>query len=160
MVSERKDPPAPPSSPRTGEYRLAESGPDGYWAFHPNPLPPKPPVRIDAAMQSLLDRTNQALGRLDGITLLLPDPDQFILLAESDKPMSSPGYDHLGLLQDSRDEVDRLLEECERFAEKDDRVKIIRYEDLEYPGLTVHAFYVKYLLPVYFDVQSMDKASA
>jgi Fic family protein len=29
-------------------------------------------------MQSLLDRTNQALGRLDGITLLLPDPDQFI----------------------------------------------------------------------------------
>jgi Fic family protein len=29
-------------------------------------------------MQSLLDRTHQALGRLDGITLLLPDPDQFI----------------------------------------------------------------------------------
>jgi Fic family protein len=29
-------------------------------------------------MQTLLDRTNQALGRLDGITLLLPDPDQFI----------------------------------------------------------------------------------
>ena len=29
-------------------------------------------------MQKLLDRTNQALGRLDGITLLLPDPDQFI----------------------------------------------------------------------------------
>jgi Fic family protein len=29
-------------------------------------------------MQRLLDRTNQALGRLDGITLLLPDPDQFI----------------------------------------------------------------------------------
>lgn len=29
-------------------------------------------------MQTLLDRANQALGRLDGITLLLPDPDQFI----------------------------------------------------------------------------------
>jgi hypothetical protein len=89
--------------------------------------------------------------------LLLPDPDQFILLAESDKPISSPGYDHLGLLQDSRDEVDRLLAECERYADKDDRVKIIRYEDLTYPGLTVHAFYVKYLLPVYFDVQSMER---
>jgi Fic family protein len=37
-----------------------------------------PPLRIDAPMQKLLDRTNQALGRLDGITLLLPDPDQFI----------------------------------------------------------------------------------
>jgi Fic family protein len=30
------------------------------------------------AMQTLLDRANQSLGRLDGVTLLLPDPDQFI----------------------------------------------------------------------------------
>jgi Fic family protein len=29
-------------------------------------------------MQELLDTANQALGRLDGVTLLLPDPDQFI----------------------------------------------------------------------------------
>ena len=57
---------------------MAQGGPDGYWAFHPRPLPPKPPLRIDARMQTLLDRTNQALGRLDGVTLLLPDPDQFI----------------------------------------------------------------------------------
>jgi Fic family protein len=35
-------------------------------------------LRIEAKMQKLLDHTNQALGRLDGITLLLPDPDQFI----------------------------------------------------------------------------------
>jgi len=91
--------------------------------------------------------------------ILLPDPEQFILLAESNKPMSSPGYDHLGLLQESRDEVDRLLAECERYADKDDRVRIVRYEDLKYPGLTVHAFYVKYLLPIYFDVQSMERES-
>jgi hypothetical protein len=92
--------------------------------------------------------------------ILLPDADQFILLAESDKPMSSPGYDHLGLLHDTREEVDLLLEECERYAEKDDRVSIRRYEDLVYPDLTVHAFYVKYLLPVYFDVQCMERPSA
>jgi hypothetical protein len=48
------------------------------WALHPRPLPPDPPLEIDAGMQQLLDRTNQALGRLDGIILLLPDPDQFI----------------------------------------------------------------------------------
>jgi hypothetical protein len=90
--------------------------------------------------------------------LLMPDPDQFLLLAESERPMSSPGYDHLGLLQDSRQEVDDLLDACERYADKDDRVLIKRYEDLEYPGLTVHAFYVKYLLPIYFDVQSMERA--
>jgi hypothetical protein len=92
--------------------------------------------------------------------LLMPDQDQFILLAESDKPMSSPGYDHLGLLQDSREDVDDLLVACERYAEKDARVKIKRYEDLVYPELVVHAFYVKYLLPIYFDVQSMERSSA
>jgi hypothetical protein len=92
--------------------------------------------------------------------LLMPDAEQFILLAESAKPMSSPGYDHLGLLQDTRQEVDDLLEACERYAEKDDRVKIVRYEDLEYPGLTIHAFYVKYLLPIYFDVQSFERRPA
>ena len=90
--------------------------------------------------------------------LLLPDPDQFILLAESERPMSSPGYDHLGLLQDTRQEVDDLLDACERYAEKHDRVSIKRYEDLVYPDLTVHAFYVKYLLPIYFDVQSMERS--
>lgn len=89
--------------------------------------------------------------------LLMPDPEQFILLAESAKPMSSPGYDHLGLLQETRQEVDDLLVACERYAEKDDRVIIKRYEDLVSPGLTVHAFYVKYLLPIYFDVQSMER---
>ena len=31
-----------------------------------------------AALQELADRANQALGRLDGITLLLPNPDQFL----------------------------------------------------------------------------------
>ncbi len=89
--------------------------------------------------------------------LLLPDADQFILLAESSTPMSSPGYDHLGLLQDSREEVDDLLVACERYAETDVRVTIQRYEDLVYPHLTVHAFYVKYLLPIYFDVQCMER---
>ena len=92
--------------------------------------------------------------------LLQPDPDQFILLAESGKPISSPGYDHLGLLQDTRAEVDAILEGCQRYQEKDDRVQLRIYEDLVYPNLTVHAFYVKYLLPIYFDVQCMERKAS
>ncbi len=90
--------------------------------------------------------------------LLQPDPDQFILLAEGDKPMSSPGYDHLGLLQDTRQEVDEILDACKRFAEKDSRVQIKEYKDLVYPNLVVHAFYVKYLLPIWFDVQVLERS--
>ena len=63
---------------RAGELRVVQSGPEGYAAFHPRPLPPDPPLAIHAGLQGLLDRANQALGRLDGITLLLPDPDQFL----------------------------------------------------------------------------------
>jgi hypothetical protein len=88
------------------------------------------------------------------------DDEQFILLAESGKPMSSPGYDHLGLLQDTRAEVDRLLDECKRFQAQDDRVLIKEYEDLVTDNLVVHAFYVKYLLPIYFDVQVIERRSA
>lgn len=92
--------------------------------------------------------------------LLQPDEDHFILLAEGDKPISSPGYDHLGLLQDTRAEVDDLLDACRRYQEKDDRVQLKEYKDLVLDHLTVHAFYVKYLLPVWFDVQSMERSAA
>jgi Fic family protein len=65
-------------SDRTGVLVQIATGDDGYLAFQPRPLPRDPPLRVDAELQGLLDRANQALGRLDGITLLLPDPDQFL----------------------------------------------------------------------------------
>lgn len=97
------------------------------------------------------------LPLLDQLTFYLsPDDGQFILLAESDKPIQSPGYDHLGLLVESRDEVDELLEQCKKFRERDDRMKIKQYDDLVQGPVTVRAFYVKYLLPIYFDVQHIE----
>jgi hypothetical protein len=90
--------------------------------------------------------------------LLSEEAQQFILLAESDKPMQSPGYDHLGLLFSTRAEVDDKLDQCKRYQEKDDRVRIKEYDDLVIGDLTTHAFYVKYLLPIYFDVQCMERA--
>jgi Fic family protein len=68
----------PQASERAGRFLLAQGGPDGYFTFRPEPLPPDPPLAVDAEMQGRLDAANQALGRLDGITLLLPDPDQFL----------------------------------------------------------------------------------
>jgi len=81
----------------------------------------------------------------------------FILLAESDTPMSSPGYDHLGLLQGTRAEVDELLARCKRRQQSDDRVRIKEYDDLVIGDLVVHAFYVRFLLPIWFDVQCMER---
>jgi predicted enzyme related to lactoylglutathione lyase len=84
------------------------------------------------------------------------DDVQFLLCAESSKPMSSPGYDHLGLLMDTRQDVDDTLAKVKAFAETDERVTIKEYEDLVMERVTVHAFYVKYLLPIYFDVQVIE----
>ena len=89
--------------------------------------------------------------------LLQPDDGQFILLAEGDRYMESPGYDHLGLLCDTRDEVDEILRACEKVQSVDGRMRIKRYDDLRYPtGHVVHAFYFKWLLPIWFDVQSFE----
>ena len=87
-----------------------------------------------------------------------PETSQFILLTEQRKHMSSPGYDHLGLLYDTRDEVDKLLEKVRKWQERDERVQLKEYEDLETGGVTVHAFYVRYLLPIWFDVQVIEHA--
>jgi len=54
--------------------------PEGYRAFIPVPLPPDPPVHIDAEMLRLLSLAERSLGRLDGITQILPDPDLFVAM--------------------------------------------------------------------------------
>ena len=90
--------------------------------------------------------------------LLAVDPEvsQFVLVAESPKPLQSPGFDHLGVLLESRAEVDVLLEKCKVYRARDERVQIREYEDLLQGDVTVHAFYVKYLLPIFFDVQFIE----
>jgi Fic family protein len=48
-------------------------------AFIPPPLPPDPPLELTGLYQHL-DRANQALGRLDGLTTLLPETKFFLYL--------------------------------------------------------------------------------
>ena len=63
-----------------------------------------------------------------------------------------------GPAQDTREEVDEMLDRCERFQEKDDRVKIRTFNDLVTGNVVVHAFYVKHLLPIWFDIQIIERA--
>ena len=90
--------------------------------------------------------------------LLQPDDGQFILLAEADKHLVSPGLDHLGLLMESREEVDEMLDRCQRFQEKDDRLQLRTFNDLVTGNVVVHAFYVKHLLPIWFDILIIERA--
>ena len=49
-----------------------------FRAFIPDPLPPRPPLVWDAKLSDALERANRALGRLDGLSLLLPDLSLFL----------------------------------------------------------------------------------
>ena len=47
-------------------------------AYVPAPLPPNPPLALDSEHHDLLERANRALGRLDGMSSLIPDTSLFI----------------------------------------------------------------------------------
>ncbi|MFO3796605.1 MAG: Fic family protein [Anaerolineales bacterium] len=62
----------------TGRYEITQAAGETIRAFVPSPLPPEPPLQLTAERQQLLERATLALGRLDGISLLLPEPGIFL----------------------------------------------------------------------------------
>ncbi|MXY48365.1 MAG: Fic family protein [Gemmatimonadetes bacterium] len=62
----------------TGTYDLLTIEGDTVKAFVPIPLPPKPGLDLDGPLHQLLESAVHALGRLDSITLLLPDEALFL----------------------------------------------------------------------------------
>jgi Fic family protein len=63
----------------TGHYvPLPSAAGEKARAFVPNPLPPVPPLELDAEIQGLIEKAMLALGRLDGLTTVLPDPTLFL----------------------------------------------------------------------------------
>ena len=67
--------PSPPN--RLGHFRETVAGGEVVRAFIPPPLPPNPPLQLEPLF-GLLDRANQALGRLDGMSALLPNTKLFL----------------------------------------------------------------------------------
>ncbi|WP_240754748.1 Fic family protein [Parasulfuritortus cantonensis] len=65
-------------SRQSGTYRRCNVAGEGYRAYLPTPLPPTPGLAIDTPLQERLDRANRAIGRLDGISAVLPDTTLFL----------------------------------------------------------------------------------
>ena len=62
----------------TGTYHVTTTVGEKVRAFVPLPLPPAPALEITGARQMLLERATLAVGRLDSISTLLPDPQLFL----------------------------------------------------------------------------------
>ena len=62
---------------RAGQW-INQGGPEPFSSFIPSPLPPLPPIQYDPVLQDWEEKANRALGRLDAVTTLLPDPALFL----------------------------------------------------------------------------------
>lgn len=62
----------------TGRYVTSPAGGETVRAFVPEPLPPRPALDLSGARQRLLERATLAVGRLDSVSALLPDPHLFL----------------------------------------------------------------------------------
>ena len=85
--------------------------------------------------------------------------DQFVFLIAEDDPMRCPRLDHFGMAVDTRDQFDDFLARARAAAGTDDRVELIDHEAEEFGDfLTLHNFYVRFLLPMMVEVQYYDWA--
>ena len=62
----------------TGHYLPISTLGETCRAFVPHPLPPEPPLQLDPRLQALAQDAAVALGRLDALSALLPDPQVFL----------------------------------------------------------------------------------
>lgn len=66
-------------SGRIGSYIATTTSGETVRAYLPPPLPPKPPLDLPRLLGSI-ERANQALGRLDGMTSILPSTKLFVFM--------------------------------------------------------------------------------
>jgi cell filamentation protein, protein adenylyltransferase len=84
--------------------------PSGYLAYVPAPLPPEPPLALDAELIALLSTAEHELGKLAGVATMLPNPDLFVGMYVRKE----------ALLSSQIEGIDSTLDEVIRFEEGDE----------------------------------------
>jgi catechol 2,3-dioxygenase-like lactoylglutathione lyase family enzyme len=80
----------------------------------------------------------------------------FIYVAEHEYPMIVGGDDHVGFHVPDPAAVDAIKADCRALQARDARMQIRDLEDLITPETRTHAFYFRYLLPLWFDIQFVE----
>ncbi len=122
-------------STRLGQYVTTTSAGEKAQAFIPPILPPQPPLKMEVLYRAL-EKANVALGRLDGMTTILPDPRYFIYtyvrkeaVLSSQIEGTQSSLSDLLLFEDSDKEVDPMndvIEVSNYVAAMDHGLKRIR----------------------------------
>lgn len=85
-----------------------------------------------------------------------PDASQFLFIAEHDQPLARASEDHLGFQLDSEAQVEQALAAAQAWQERDPRVEIRDMGVLDLEATRTRAVYIRYLLPLWFDVQHIS----
>lgn len=93
----------------------------------------------------------------------LPNGNQFLVLREAEEALQ-PGFeDHIGVMV-APPELDRVFNQCQDLAAIDNRVQLgWTVKDLplavEAGAVVLRGFFVRYLLPLWLDIQTRDTRS-
>lgn len=96
--------------------------PTGYKAFIPAPLPPTPPLGLDGEIMSLLSNAALHLGRLNGLTSIIADPDLFVYLYVRKEALLS------SQIEGTQCSLEDVLEEVDGPKDGEDSTKHLRPE--------------------------------
>jgi hypothetical protein len=84
--------------------------------------------------------------------------EQFVYLHASEAPMRAGAGEHFGLSVPTRAQLDSIYAAALAYREKDPRVEIDALHCDDFRVLKLHAFYVRYLLPLRIEVQHFEWA--
>jgi hypothetical protein len=114
------------------------------------------------ARHDLLDFHSEVFGwqeapgmTVDGhqLVLMAHRLDQFVFLIADDEPLRAPRLDHWGQAVATRDELEAIYVRAQRYRQRDERVDLVELRAEEHPGVTIHSFYVRFLLPLMVETQ-------
>jgi Fic family protein len=116
---------------RIGRYVETVTGGATVRAYVPRPLPPSPPVRLDGLLPKL-STADQAVGRLDGISVLLPDKELFLYMYVRKEAVLSSQIEGT---QSTLSDLLRFEAQAERGKPIDDIREVSNYVDAMMYGL-------------------------
>lgn len=80
MIRDHSSQDAAPTKPRIGRYVSTVAFDETVNAYVPPPLPPDPPLALSPLLLQRLSEADRAVGRLDGVAMLLPDKALFLYM--------------------------------------------------------------------------------
>lgn len=84
------------------------------------------------------------------------ESSQFLFLTEEADALKSTSFDHIGLVLESRADVDAAYERCKAWQQRDARVEIMDLQDMDAAMVNNHSFYVRYILPLWIELQALE----